>query len=59
MLTFRHQRVYDAITNDIVHLSNIPDNIGDDLDFLGPYPSLYFIYGVYLGFYNCGWFEIP
>ncbi|XP_050287547.1 exonuclease 1 isoform X2 [Quercus robur] len=36
ILTFQHQRVYDPINEDIVHLSDISDNIGDDLDFLGP-----------------------
>ncbi|TYI59454.1 hypothetical protein E1A91_D10G037400v1 [Gossypium mustelinum] len=36
ILTFQCQRVYDPITEDIVHLSDISDNIGDDLDFLGP-----------------------
>ena len=40
ILTFQHQRVYDPINEDIVHLSDISDNIGDDLDFLGPYPLL-------------------
>lgn len=38
ILTFQCQRVYDPIIEDIVHLSDIFDNIGDDLDFLGPYP---------------------
>jgi len=37
--TFQYQRVYDPINENIVHLSNIPDDIGDELDFLGPYPS--------------------
>lgn len=36
--TFQHQRVYDPIIEDIVHLSDLSDKIGDDLDFLGPYP---------------------
>ncbi|XP_050936502.1 exonuclease 1 [Cucumis melo] len=36
ILTFQHQRVYDPITEDIVHLSQISDHIEDDLDFLGP-----------------------
>ncbi|XP_038688466.1 exonuclease 1-like isoform X1 [Tripterygium wilfordii] len=36
MLTFQHQRVYDPVSQDIVHLSEISDTIGDDLDFLGP-----------------------
>ncbi|XP_057992784.1 exonuclease 1 [Hevea brasiliensis] len=34
--TFMHQRVYDPTTEDIVHLSVISDNLGDDFDFLGP-----------------------
>ncbi|KAM7505889.1 hypothetical protein LguiB_004793 [Lonicera macranthoides] len=38
MLTFQHQRVYDPIKEDIVHLSDPSENIGEDLDFLGPYP---------------------
>ncbi|KAG8385363.1 hypothetical protein BUALT_Bualt03G0035300 [Buddleja alternifolia] len=38
VLTFRHQRVYDPVTEDIVHLSEPADVISDDLDFLGPYP---------------------
>ncbi|XP_020204265.1 exonuclease 1 [Cajanus cajan] len=36
ILTFQYQRVYDPINENIVHLSNIPDDIGDELDFLGP-----------------------
>ncbi|KAJ9690835.1 hypothetical protein PVL29_013138 [Vitis rotundifolia] len=36
MLTFQHQRVYDPSIEDIVHLSVLSDNVGDDLDFLGP-----------------------
>ncbi|KAK2642644.1 hypothetical protein Ddye_024407 [Dipteronia dyeriana] len=38
VLTFQHQRVYDPVNENIVHLSNISDNVGLDLDFLGPYP---------------------
>ncbi|CAI9787981.1 unnamed protein product [Fraxinus pennsylvanica] len=38
ILTFQHQRVYDPVTEDIVHLSEPSDNIDDNLDFLGPYP---------------------
>jgi exonuclease-1 len=30
--------VYDPINEEIVHLSDISDNVGVDLDFLGPYP---------------------
>ncbi|RZB96497.1 exonuclease 1-like isoform X1 [Glycine soja] len=36
IFTFQYQRVYDPINENIVHLSNIPDDIGDELDFLGP-----------------------
>ncbi|KAJ7968819.1 Exonuclease 1 [Quillaja saponaria] len=36
ILTFQCQRVYDPSNEDIVHLSDVLDNIGDDLDFLGP-----------------------
>ncbi|KAI5384825.1 Rad2 nuclease, variant 2 [Lathyrus oleraceus] len=38
ILTFQHQRVYDPTSENIVHLSDIPEDIGDELDFLGPYP---------------------
>ncbi|KAI8573788.1 hypothetical protein RHMOL_Rhmol01G0302800 [Rhododendron molle] len=34
MMTFQHQRVYDPIVEDIAHLSDLPDDVGDDLDFL-------------------------
>ncbi|XP_019055251.1 PREDICTED: exonuclease 1 isoform X2 [Nelumbo nucifera] len=34
--TFQHQRVYDPRVENIVHLTGISDNLGDDLDFLGP-----------------------
>ncbi|KAK8472571.1 hypothetical protein PHAVU_002G243800 [Phaseolus vulgaris] len=34
--TFQYQRVYDPINENIVHLSKIPDDIGVELDFLGP-----------------------
>ena len=40
ILTFQHQRVYDPVTEDIVHLSDISSNAENDLDFLGPYPFL-------------------
>ncbi|CAL0306483.1 unnamed protein product [Lupinus luteus] len=36
ILTFQYQRVYDPINEDIVHLSTIPDDSGDELDFVGP-----------------------
>ncbi|CAN6454365.1 unnamed protein product [Victoria cruziana] len=34
--TFRHQRVYDPSTEDIVHLSEPPAELDFDLEFLGP-----------------------
>lgn len=37
-MTFRHQRVYDPVSEDIVHLSEPTGIIDEDLDFLGPYP---------------------
>ncbi|KAK2982520.1 hypothetical protein RJ640_012765 [Escallonia rubra] len=40
LLTFQHQRVFDPVTEDIVHLSDLSDQSGEDLDFLGPYPWL-------------------
>ncbi|KAF9620609.1 hypothetical protein IFM89_013635 [Coptis chinensis] len=36
---FQHQRVYDPAIEDIVHLTDIPLEPVDDLDFLGPYPG--------------------
>ncbi|XP_051124967.1 exonuclease 1 [Andrographis paniculata] len=36
ILTFRHQRVYDPYSEDIVHLSEPEDTLVEDLDFLGP-----------------------
>lgn len=38
ILTFKHQRVYDPISDDIVHLSEPVGIADEDLDFLGPYP---------------------
>ncbi|KAL5220510.1 hypothetical protein ABZP36_025223 [Zizania latifolia] len=40
---FQFQRVYDPVTEDIVHLSGIPQGISKDLDFLGPYPCQTYI----------------
>ncbi|XP_020681414.1 exonuclease 1 [Dendrobium catenatum] len=34
---FQHQRVYDPEKECIVHLSDVPQDIGEDLDFLGPW----------------------
>ncbi|KAK1323916.1 Exonuclease 1 [Acorus calamus] len=39
MWTFQHQRVYDPTSEDISHLTQIPHDLGCDLDFLGPYPD--------------------
>ncbi|KAI5670730.1 hypothetical protein M9H77_11094 [Catharanthus roseus] len=36
LLTFQHQRVYDPLLEDIVHLSELPDGLHENLDFLGP-----------------------
>ncbi|XP_042067862.1 exonuclease 1-like [Salvia splendens] len=36
ILTFKHQRVYDPISDDIVHLSEPVGIADEDLDFLGP-----------------------
>lgn len=38
ILTFQHQRVYDPVSQDIVHLSDLSEDIEENLDFLGPYP---------------------
>ncbi|KAM3361947.1 exonuclease 1 isoform X1 [Capsicum galapagoense] len=38
IMTFQHQRVYDLMTEDLVHLSDLSDCGSQDLDFLGPYP---------------------
>lgn len=38
ILTFQHQRVYDPVSQDIVHLSDLSDDVEENLDFLGPYP---------------------
>ncbi|KAH0696919.1 hypothetical protein KY290_014338 [Solanum tuberosum] len=43
IMTFQHQRVYDLMTKDLVHLSELSDCGSQDLDFLGPYPYI-FIY---------------
>ncbi|XP_072951947.1 exonuclease 1 isoform X1 [Typha angustifolia] len=37
MLAFQHQRVYDPAKGDIAHLSDIPEGLCEDLDFLGPW----------------------
>jgi len=35
---FKFQRVYDPATEDIIHLSSVPYDLTEDLEFLGPYP---------------------
>ncbi|KAL5716507.1 Rad2 nuclease [Ranunculus cassubicifolius] len=35
---FQHQRVYDPDNEEIVHLTDVPSDLSEDLDFLGPYP---------------------
>ena len=35
---FKFQRVYDPATEDIIHLSSVPHDLTEDLEFLGPYP---------------------
>ncbi|XP_073108238.1 exonuclease 1 isoform X2 [Elaeis guineensis] len=34
---FQHQRVYDPVKEDIVHVLDVPHDLGEDLDFLGPW----------------------
>nr|XP_043622684.1 exonuclease 1 [Erigeron canadensis] len=36
IMTFQHQLVYDPIKEDVVHLSDLPDEFDEDSDFLGP-----------------------
>ncbi|XP_055806470.1 exonuclease 1 [Solanum dulcamara] len=36
IMTFQHQRVYDLMSEDLVHLSEVSDYGSQDLDFLGP-----------------------
>jgi len=35
---FKFQKVYDPATEDIIHLSSVPYDLTEDLEFLGPYP---------------------
>ncbi|KAJ8549402.1 hypothetical protein K7X08_033109 [Anisodus acutangulus] len=44
IMTFQHQRVYDLMTEDLVHLSELSDCGSQDLDFLGPYPYQFILY---------------
>ncbi|XP_019169233.1 PREDICTED: exonuclease 1 [Ipomoea nil] len=36
MMTFLHQLVYDPVTEDLVHLSELPAGADEDIEFLGP-----------------------
>lgn len=38
IMTFQHQLVYDPVTEDLVHLSELPAGADEDIEFLGPYP---------------------
>lgn len=49
ILTFRHQRVYDPVIEDIVHLSAPSENICINLDFLGPYIPQHMAKGIAVG----------
>ncbi|KAF8107807.1 hypothetical protein N665_0116s0014 [Sinapis alba] len=49
MLTFKHQRVYDPKAEDVVHLSDISEDIGEDSDFVGPSMPQHIAKGIALG----------
>lgn len=49
IMTFKHQRVYDPVTENIVHLSEPAYYIGDALDFLGPSLPQHVVKGIALG----------
>ncbi|EOA39755.1 hypothetical protein CARUB_v10008403mg [Capsella rubella] len=49
LLTFKHQRVYDQKTEDIMHLSGFSDNLGEDSDFVGPLMPQHIAKGIALG----------
>ncbi|XP_010499473.1 PREDICTED: exonuclease 1 [Camelina sativa] len=49
LLTFKHQRVYDPKTEDIMHLSGFSDNLGEDSDFVGPLMPQDIAKGIALG----------
>ncbi|KAL1192576.1 Exonuclease 1 [Cardamine amara subsp. amara] len=49
VLTFKHQRVYDPKTEDVIHLSDISDNLGEDADFVGPSMPQHIAKGIALG----------
>ncbi|GAV82235.1 XPG_N domain-containing protein/XPG_I domain-containing protein [Cephalotus follicularis] len=49
ILTFQHQRVYDSRAENIVHLSEISQDVGDDLNFLGPWLPQHVAKGIAIG----------
>ncbi|XP_056842518.1 exonuclease 1 [Raphanus sativus] len=49
MLTFKHQRVYDPKSEDVVHLCDISEDIGEDSDFVGPSMPQHIAKGIALG----------
>ncbi|PIA30599.1 hypothetical protein AQUCO_05500130v1 [Aquilegia coerulea] len=49
---FQHQRVYNPAIEDIVHLTDIPFDLFDDLDFLGPSISQDLVKGIARGDIN-------
>ncbi|XP_010460735.1 PREDICTED: exonuclease 1-like [Camelina sativa] len=49
LLTFKHQRVYDPKTEDIMHLSGFSDNLGENSDFVGPLMPQDIAKGIALG----------
>ncbi|XP_065878620.1 exonuclease 1 isoform X2 [Euphorbia lathyris] len=50
ILTFQHQRVYDPTTEAMIHLSDLSDNDGDDLEFLGPMMPQHLAKGIAEGY---------
>ncbi|ONM37426.1 Exonuclease 1 [Zea mays] len=46
---FKFQRVYDPATEDIIHLSSVPQSLIEDLEFLGPWLPQNIAKGIALG----------
>ncbi|CAO1946188.1 unnamed protein product [Urochloa humidicola] len=46
---FKFQRVYDPATEDIIHLSSVPHDLNEDLEFLGPWLPQDIAKGIALG----------
>ncbi|KAG0539643.1 hypothetical protein BDA96_03G339700 [Sorghum bicolor] len=46
---FKFQRVYDPATEDIIHLSSVPHDLIEDLEFLGPWLPQNIAKGIALG----------